>query len=106
MSEQTQKQSYYVLGWKQPNGKIALLCRSDRGPVLCHNWKESVKTRTSLLNDPRASNNTNAQKIISNLRIYKLNKGETLIWRPGDLWTYMDRKVLELLEEDITQDEE
>jgi hypothetical protein len=89
---------YYVLGWEQPNSKIAILCRGSGGPALCRTWKESLKLRTSLLNDPRASNNSHAQGIIRELRIYRMPKGEALFWRPGDLWVYVDRRVLESLE--------
>lgn len=90
--------SYYVLGWEQPNSKVALLCRSPGGPALCSTWKESLKLRTSLLNDPRTMNNAVAQKIIYSLRIYRLPRGEALLWRPGDLWVYVDSRILEAIE--------
>lgn len=89
---------YYVLGWEQPNFKVAILCRSTGGPALCRTWKESLKLRTTLVNDPRASNNNFAQHIIMALRIYRLPKGEPLLWRPGDLWVYVDRDSVEALE--------
>lgn len=89
---------YYVLGWEQPNSKIAILCRGAAGPALCRTWKESLKLRTSLVNDPRATKNAFAQEIIRELRIYRLPKGEALFWRPGDLWVYVDKRVLEALE--------
>ena len=89
---------YYILGWEQPNFKVAILCRGDSGPALCRTWKESLKLRTSLLNDPRANKNPNAQIIIRSLRIYRLPKGEALLWRPGDLWVYVDRREVEALE--------
>ncbi|HEY9885726.1 MAG TPA: hypothetical protein V6C96_00555 [Vampirovibrionales bacterium] len=89
---------YYVLGWEQPNTKVAILCKKVAGPVICETWKESLKLRTKLLNDKRTSQNTNAQSIISSLRIYRLPKGEALFWRPGDLWVYVDRSIVELLE--------
>ena len=89
--------SYYVLGWEQPNSKIAILCRGS-GPVLCKTWKDSIKLRTGLLNDPRAMNNNNAQNIIKQLRIYRLPKGEPILWRPGDLWVYVDQRSLRRME--------
>ena len=92
------KTSYYVLGWEQSNSKIAILCRASIGPLLCKSWKEALKTRTNLLNDPRASENINAQQIIRNLRIYRLSEGEPLLWRPGDLWLYVDKRSLERVE--------
>jgi hypothetical protein len=89
---------YYVLGWEQPNGKVAILCRNNYGPALCKTWKESLKLRTSLLNDPRSGDNQNAQRIIGALRIYRLHKGEALFWRPGDLWVYVDQRAIEPIE--------
>ncbi|MDX1918560.1 MAG: hypothetical protein SFT81_05415 [Candidatus Caenarcaniphilales bacterium] len=89
--------SYYVLGWEQPNEKVAILCRG-KGPALCKSWKESLKLRTNLINDPRARRNQNAQLIIQELRIYRLAKGELLLWRPGDLWAYVDKRILEKIE--------
>lgn len=89
---------YYVLGWEQPNSKVAVLCKDLAGPVLCKTWKETIKLRTNLLNDPRASDNAHAQKIIKDLRIYRLSGGEPLLWRPGDLWIYVDKRILERLE--------
>lgn len=89
---------YYVLGWEQPNSKVAILCRNNLGPAICKTWKESLKLRTSLLNDPRSNSNANAQRIISSLRIYRLPKGEALFWRPGDLWVYVDRRLVEAIE--------
>lgn len=89
---------YYVLGWEQPNAKIAILCRNNIGPAICQTWKESLKLRTNLLNDPRTTQNVNTQRIISSLRIYRLPKGEALFWRPGDLWVYVDKRVVEPIE--------
>ncbi|MFN5539436.1 MAG: hypothetical protein ACK481_05185 [Candidatus Melainabacteria bacterium] len=89
---------YYVLGWEQPNQKVAILCRGASGPALCKTWKESLKLRTSLINDPRSNQNANAQRIIRELRIYRLPKGQSLLWRPGDLWIYVDKRALEPLE--------
>ena len=90
---------YYVLGWEQPNSKIAILCRGTAGPTLCKTWKESLKLRTNLLNDPRAHKNRYAQQIIKELRIYRMPKGEALFWRPGDLWVYVDKRMLDALED-------
>ena len=98
LEEETQN-FYYVLGWDQPNLKVAILCRSTGGPFLGKTWKETIKTRTGLLNDQRALANEHARQIIKELRIYKLPKGEPLIWRPGDLWSYVDRRILEKLEQ-------
>jgi len=89
---------YYLLGWQQPNSKIAVLCKSYSGPALCKTWKEAVKLRSNLLNDPRGSKNKFAKYIIKELRIYMINKGEPLFWRPGDLWVYIDRRVLKEVE--------
>lgn len=93
-SNTQQHNYYYVLGWQQANTKVAILARDHSGPVLAHNRQEMISIRTNLLNDPRASQNTHAQQIIQKLRIYKLSKRQTLIWRPGDLWIYLDQKVL------------
>ncbi len=89
---------YYILGWEQPNRKIAILCRASMGPALCRTWQETVKLRTNLVNDPRTGRNGNALEIIKELRIYRLLKGEALLWRPGDLWVYVDRRALEKME--------
>ena len=91
----------YVLGWPQPNGKTAVLCRSsgsNLGPALCQTRKEAVRLRTRLANDPRGKNNKKAQEIIKRLLIYLCVGDEMIMWRPGDLWVYLDSRSLQLLE--------
>ena len=92
----------YVLGWSQPNGKVAVLCRSggtNPGPAFCQTRKEAVLLRTKLANDPRGKQNKKAREIIRRLLIYMYMSEEAVIWRPGDLWVYLDPKKLVLLEE-------
>lgn len=92
----------YVLGWAQPNGKIAILCRSsgsNPGPAFCQTRKEAMRLRTRLANDPRGKTNKKANEIIRRLLIYLFVGEEPVIWRPGDLWVYVDPKNLERLEE-------
>lgn len=92
----------YVLGWPQPNGQVAILCRSsgiNPGPAFCKTKKEAIRLRTRLANDPRGKSNKKSQEIIRRLLIYLYVNDETLNWRPGDLWVYLDRRNLELLEE-------
>ena len=94
--------SSYVLGWSQPNGKVAVLCRSggtNPGPAFCQTRKEAVLLRTKLANDPRGKQNKKAREIIRRLLIYMYMSEEAVIWRPGDLWVYLDPKKLVLLEE-------
>lgn len=94
--------SIYVLGWPQPNGKIAILCRSggaNQGPAFCQTRKEAILLRTKLANDPRGRSNGKAQEIIKRLLIYLYSGEETIMWRPGDLWVYLDPKKLVLLEQ-------
>lgn len=94
--------STYVLGWPQPNGKIAVLCRSggaNPGPAFCQTRKEAVLLRTKLANDPRGRGSRKAQEIIRRLRMYLYSNEETIMWRPGDLWVYLDPKKLVLLEQ-------
>ena len=94
--------SSYVLGWPQPNGKIAVLCRSggsNPGPAFCQTRKEAVLLRTKLANDPRVKQNRKAREIIRRLLIYMYMTEETIVWRPGDLWVYVEPKKLVLLEE-------
>jgi len=95
---QTTQDFYYVLGWEQSNQKIAILCKGSAGPALFKTWKETLKMRTNLLNDRRSIENEHAQNIIRELRIYRLKKGEPLLWRPGELWVYVDKRVLERME--------
>jgi len=91
----------FVLGWSQPNGKIAVLCRSggvNRGPAFCQTRKEAIRLRTKLANDPRGKKNKKAQEIIKRLLIYMYVGDESIMWRPGDLWVYLDPRSLRLLE--------
>ena len=92
----------YVLGWPQPNGKVAILCRSggsNPGPAFCQTKKEAMRLRTKLANDPRGKANKKAHEIIKKLLIYLYVSDVTVTWRPGDLWVYLDPKILELLEQ-------
>lgn len=92
----------YVLGWPQPNGKIAILCRSggsNPGPAFCQTKKEAMRLRTKLANDPRGKTNKKSHEIIKKLLIYLYVSDVTVTWRPGDLWVYLDPRVLERLEE-------
>ena len=94
--------SSYVLGWPQPNGKVAILCRSggsNPGPALCQTRKEAMTLRTRLANDSRGKQNTKAREIIKRLLIYLYVSEEALMWRPGDLWVYVEPRKLVLLEE-------
>ena len=91
----------YVLGWPQPNGKIAVLCRSsgaNLGPAFCGTKKEALLLRTKLANDSRGRTNKKAQEIIKRLLIYMHPGNEMIMWKPGDLWVYLDPKRLILLE--------
>lgn len=91
----------YVLGWPQPNGKIAILCRSsgsNPGPAFCQTRKEALRLRTKLANDPRGKQNKKAREIIKRLLMYIYVGDETIMWRPGDLWVYLDPRSLQLLE--------
>lgn len=93
---------FYLLGWPQPNGKVAILCRSggsNPGPAICQTRKEALLLRTKLANDPRGKNNKNSREIIKRLLIYMYAGEESIIWRPGDLWVYLDPKKLVLLEQ-------
>ena len=43
--------AYYILGWAQPSGKIAVLCRSrgaNPGPAYCWTKREAIQLRTRL----------------------------------------------------------
>ena len=91
----------YVLGWPQPNGKVAVLCRSggtNPGPAICQTRKEAIVLRTKLANDPRGKHSKKAQEIIKRLLMYMYMGDESIMWRPGDLWVYLDPKKLVLLE--------
>ena len=92
----------YVLGWPQPNGKVAILCRSsgaNTGPAFCLTKKEALLLRTKLANDPRGRSSKKAQEIIKRLLIYMYSGDEIIMWKPGDLWVYLDPKKLILLEQ-------
>lgn len=92
----------YILGWPQPNGKVAILCRSggaNPGPALCQTRKEAMTLRTKLANDSRGKQNKKAREIIKRLLIYLYVSEEALMWRPGDLWVYVEPRKLVLLEE-------
>ena len=91
----------YVLGWPQPNGKIAILCRSsgsNPGPAFCQTRKEAIRLRTKPANDPRGKQNSKSRETIKRLLIYMYMGEETIMWRPGDLWVYLDPRSLQLLE--------
>lgn len=92
---------YYVLGWSQPSGKVAVLCRSrgsNPGPAYCWTKREAIQLRTRLANDKRGENNPSARRIIRNLLVYKYMLHQPLAWRPGDLWVYLDSHYLEPVE--------
>lgn len=95
---------YYVLGWQQPTGKVAVLCRSrgkNAGPALCWTRREAIHLRTRLANDGRSDQNPNARRIIQQLLVYKYLLRQPLEWRPGDLWIYLDPSFLEVAEATI-----
>jgi hypothetical protein len=92
---------YFVLGWPQPSGKVAILCRSrgrNPGPAYCWSKREAIQLRTRLANDKRGEQNPNARRIIRNLLVYKYHLRQPLPWRPGDLWVYTDPNYLEPVE--------
>lgn len=94
-------ESYYVLGWPQPSGKVAVLCRSrgnNPGPAYCWTKREAIQLRTRLANDRRGEQNPNARRIIRNLLVYRYLSRHPMSWRPGDLWVYLDQNSLEALE--------
>jgi hypothetical protein len=93
--------SYYILGWPQPSGKIAVLCRSrgdNAGPAYCWTKREAIHLRTRLANDRRGEENPSARRIIRQLLVYKYLLRQPLSWRPGDLWVYLDQGYLEPVE--------
>jgi hypothetical protein len=93
--------SYYVLGWSQPSGKVAILCRSrgtNPGPAYCWTKREAIQLRTRLANDKRGEDNPSARRIIRNLLVYKYLLHHPLSWRDGDLWVYTDPEFLEPVE--------
>lgn len=92
---------YYVLGWPQPSGKVAILCRSrgtSPGPAYCWSKREAIQLRTKLANDRRGEDNPAARRIIRNLLVYKYLLRHPLPWRPGDLWVYTEQDYLEAVE--------
>lgn len=93
--------SYYVLGWPQPNDKVAVLCRSrgnNPGPAYCWTKREAIQLRTRLANDRRGEQNPSARRIIRQLLVYKYLPRAPLSWRPGDLWVYAENQSLEPVE--------
>lgn len=93
--------AYYVLGWAQPSGKVAILCRSkgtNGGPALCYTKREAIQLRTRLANDKRGEDNPTARRIIRQLLVYKYLLRQPLMWRPGELWVYADPHFLEVVE--------
>jgi hypothetical protein len=92
---------YYVLGWPQPSGKIAVLCRSrgdNAGPALCWTKREAIHLRTRLANDRRGEQNPTARRIIRQLLVYRYLLHNPPAWRPGDLWIYLEEDYLEAVE--------
>jgi len=93
--------NFYVLGWRQPSGKIAVLCRSrgrNSGPAYCWTKREAIHLRTRLANDRRGEENPNARRIIRQLLVYRYLLRQPLSWRPGDLWAYTEPEFLEAVE--------
>lgn len=93
--------SVYVLGWLQPSGKIAILCRSrgaNPGPAFCWTKREAIQLRTRLANDKRGEKNPSARRIIRQLLVYRYRSRQPLGWRQGDLWVYIDPMYLEAME--------
>lgn len=92
---------YFVLGWPQPSGKVAILCRSrgnNPGPAYCWTKREAIQLRTRLANDNRGDQNPSARRIIRQLLVFKYLVRNPLPWRTGDLWTYTDPNFLEAVE--------
>ncbi len=95
------EEAYYVLGWPQASGKVAVLCRSrgmNPGPAYCWSKREAIQLRTRLANDRRGEQNPAARRIIRQLLVYKYLMSHPLPWRPGDLWVYIDPGSLEPVE--------
>lgn len=92
---------FFVLGWLQPTGKVAILCRSrgsNPGPAYCWTKREAIQLRTKLANDGRGDSNPGARRIIRKLLVYKYLLRQPLPWRPGDLWVYAEPNFLEPVE--------
>jgi hypothetical protein len=95
---------YYVLGWEQPSGKVAILCRSrgnNPGPAYCWTKREAIQLRTRLANDRRGEQNPSARRIIRQLLVYRYLVHHPLLWRQGDLWVYADPSELEPVEASV-----
>ncbi len=93
--------SYFVLGWPQPSGKIAILCRSrgsNPGPAYCWTRREAIQLRTRLANDKRGEQNPASRRIICQLLVYKYLLSDPIPWRPGDIWAYAEQRDLEPVE--------
>jgi hypothetical protein len=93
-----QEDEYYILGWLQPSGKVAVLCRSrgsNPGPAFCWSKREAIQLRTKLANDKRGEQNPTARRIIRQLLVYKYLLNQPLHWRPGDIWVYVEPRYLE-----------
>jgi len=93
--------SYYLLGWLQPSGKVAILCRSrgnNPGPAYCWTKREAIQLRTRLANDKRGDQNPSARRIIRQLLVYRYLMNHPMPWRPGDLWVYAEPNELEAVE--------
>jgi hypothetical protein len=94
-------EGFFVLGWPQPTGKVAVLCRSrgsNPGPAYCWTKREAIQLRTKLANDRRGDSNPGARRIIRQLLVYKYLLRQPLAWRPGDLWAYAEPSFLEAVE--------
>jgi hypothetical protein len=92
---------YYILGWPQPSGKVAILCRSrgiNPGPAYCWTKREAIQLRTKLANDKRGEQNPAARRIIRQLLVFRYLLRQPLSWRPGDLWVYAEADYLEAVE--------
>ena len=93
--------AYYILGWPQPSGKVAVLCRSrgaNPGPAYCWTKREAIQLRTRLANDKRGEENPSARRIIRQLLVYKYLLPNPLPWRTGDLWVYAEPRHVEAVE--------
>jgi hypothetical protein len=94
-------EGFFVLGWPQPTGKVAILCRSrgnNPGPAYCWTKREAIQLRTKLANDRRGEGNPGARRIIRQLLVYKYLLRQPLPWRNGDLWVYAESNFVEPME--------
>lgn len=104
-------ETYYVLGWPQPSGKVAVLCRSrgqNAGPAYCWTKREAIQLRTRLANDRRGEENPSARRIIRQLLVYKYycasrssgvraSSGSIsilAIWKQSKLYAQFDTQIL------------